>query len=82
MPPFITNYWYIKLAVLIVIIAIVLLIIFWPRKTTQSTNNFTCPAPGTWVDCMPKVINSQADQNAMDYCDFVKAHCPDAQIAL
>jgi PBP1b-binding outer membrane lipoprotein LpoB len=47
------------------------------NSNQPSETNFSCPASGEWVDCMPTVDGSEK----MKYCSWVQKNCPQAQIA-
>ena len=69
----------------IVIIALVLLIIFWPSKDDSETSEgYSCPTDTDWVNCMPTFTgdSGQSDStiNSADYCKFVEDNCPDISV--
>lgn len=80
----ITRKW-VLLIVGAILIILILLVIFWPRKNDANVDDsYTCPTDTDWVNCMPTFTDSSDGSdsagNSADYCKFVEDNCPDISV--
>jgi len=75
--------WIFRIILVLIVVIAILLIIFWPRKT-NTTETFTCPKNTDFVNCMPRVVNNEAERKEADrqaeYCQFIQDNCPNVQV--